>query len=403
MSIQKKLIFSAVTVVLVFGLLEGIARVALRIYDPFDRVDRFWVRDPVLHHTWIPSVSGVATTEDTHFVLHINRQSWVEEYDVQQRKPPGVFRVFMVGDSNTQGFVDTSNKWVKIVERGLNQRARQDGGAETTYEVINAGRWSYSPLLYYLHIKNQILPYSPDLVVINVDMTDCRDDTVYRYSMQTNSAGDVVAVNPSRTTVEQQGLVLTPRGVRKLTFWERDCHWLLEHFACLAYLHLAILQTVDRESWIHNGREAVSEALAPNTNELPKRLQCNWLAHTWNKEVEENVAFTMMMLGKSIDLLKSNGVACMVTGVPHYLQFTGYWSARPHEVLADTARQHGVPFLNVYEVFYPQVAHSKQSDFYWPGDPIHLNARGNQMFADAFLSFWDHEKTNFLAAAAHRP
>jgi hypothetical protein len=51
MTIRKKLIFSVVTVVLAFGALEGIARVALRVFDPFDRVNRFWMRDPVMHHT----------------------------------------------------------------------------------------------------------------------------------------------------------------------------------------------------------------------------------------------------------------------------------------------------------------------------------------------------------------
>jgi len=168
MTVRKKLLFSMLALILAFGFLEVVARVAVWMYHPFGRINAIVMADPVMHHTYIPSSSP----KGLPYTLHINSQSWPEDHDIEQRKPAGVYRIFMVGDSNTQGYVDPQARWVTIVGKELNKRARRDGPSKTRYEVINAGRVSYSPLLYYLHIKNQILSYSPDLVVINVDMTD---------------------------------------------------------------------------------------------------------------------------------------------------------------------------------------------------------------------------------------
>jgi hypothetical protein len=188
---------------------------------------------------------------------------------------------------------------------------------------------------------------------------------------------------------------MTPKGIRRETAWERRSEWAVEHSAFLAYLQLAVSDVADRAPWLHKFQDAVSSAeVSEATNALPTALHANWLEMTWTKEVEDNVAFSMSMLGKSIDLLKSNGVRCVVVGVPHYPQFEGVYSTRPFQVLAETASQHGVLFLNLYEALSPQIAKTKQAEFYGQDDPIHFNVRGNQLWADAFLDFWEKNKRN---------
>jgi hypothetical protein len=82
--------------------------------------------------------------------------------------------------------------------------------------------------------------------VINVDMTDCVNDAIYRLTMRTNAAGEVLGVAPSWTVFQERGLLMTPRGIRRPTVWERRAQWLTQHSACLAYLHLGILKIADR-------------------------------------------------------------------------------------------------------------------------------------------------------------
>ena len=396
MGIWKKLCFSVLALILAFGFLEAVARIAAWIYHPFGRINSIVMADPVMHHTYIPS----STATGLPYALHINRQSWPEDHDIQRQKPPGVYRIFMVGDSNTQGFVEPADRWVTIVGNELNKRASRDGADHAVYEVINAGRVSYSPLLYYLHIKTQILSFSPDLVVINVDMTDCCDDAGYRLTMRTNSAGEIIGVTPTRGALDTNGLIMTPKGIRRKTTWERRSELVVEHSALLAYLQLAVSDVAERVPWLHRAQDAVSSAeMAGATNALPTAFYANWLNMTWTKEVEDNVAFSMRLLGRSIDLLKSNGVGCVVVGVPHYPQFAGVYSTRPFQVLAETASQHGVLFLNLYEVLSPRLSKTKQAEFYGREDFVHFNAPGNQLWADAFLDFWEKNKTNLIARA----
>ena len=397
MTVRKKLLFSMLALILAFGFLEVVARVAVWMYHPFGRINAIVMADPVMHHTYIPSSSP----KGLPYTLRINSQSWPEDHDIEQRKPAGVYRIFMVGDSNTQGYVDPQARWVTIVGKELNNRARRDGTSKIRYEVINAGRVSYSPLLYYLHIKNQILSYSPDLVVINVDMTDCRDDAAYRLTMRINNVGEVVGVTPTRGLLDVHGLIMTPAGIRRPTLWERRSEWLIEHSALLAYLQLAVSRMADYSSSLHNLRDAVSARANAETNGFPKVFYANWLDKTWTKEVENNIAFSMGMLGKSIELLKSNHVGCMVVGVPHYPQFTGALPTRPFEVLADTARQHQVLYLNLYAALYPHIANTKQSDFYGKDDFMHFNVPGNRLWADAFLKFWENNKSNYVDSVAN--
>jgi len=396
MTVRKKLLFSILALVLAFGFLEGVARIAVWMYHPFGKINAIVMADLAIHHTYIPS----STASGLPYTLHINRQSWPEDHDIQRQKPPGVYRIFMVGDSNTQGFVNPSNRWVTIVGSELNKRAGRDGSQRSPYEVINAGRVSYSPLLYYLHIKNQILSYSPDLVVINVDMSDCRDDAAYRVTMRTNNVGEVIGVAPTRGVLDAQGLIMTPKGIRRQTAWERRSEWVVEHSAILAYLELGVSVVADHLPWLRKVQDTVSSTEATGTtNALPTAFYGNWVETTWTRDIEDNVAFSMSMLGRSIDLLKSNRVGCIVVGVPHYAQFAGKASTRPFQVLARTASEHGVLFLNLYEALSPRIANTQQPEFYGRDDPFHFNVRGNQLWADAFLEFWEKNKTNWMAGA----
>jgi lysophospholipase L1-like esterase len=129
----------------------------------------------------------------------------------------------------------------------------------------------------------------------------------------------------------------------------------------------------------------VSAAFTPDAHEWPQRVDADWLADTWTPTAQESVECSMTMLGKCIELLKTHRVACIVAAIPHYPQFTGQASPRPHEILAQTARRHGVPFLDLYRALQPQIAPSRQGDYYWDRDPIHFNGAGNRLCAEAFL------------------
>lgn len=342
------------------------ADVALQVRRSWrDRVRDTWP-DPVLHHRWAPSRTTIDRARSVPYPLTVNAQSWVEEYDVSKDKPAGVYRIFYVGDSTVQGVVAPEYKMVELVEQGLNRSAA--GGLR--HEVINTGTSSYSFLLYYLMIKTQLLDYHPDLVVINIDMTDLVNDYVYRQSAVFEESGVVVAVSPPEEDVRFR-YYSTPEGVVRREERPRACRW-LSSWSGIAY-YLARL--ADRAQWraIEAGFDLDESA--------------NWLKKEWSPEIRGNIDASMTVLADTIRLLRRHGVKVCVTGVPHYGQYTGALSDRPHAVLEQLARSNDVPYLNSYEALMGAMKGSRQSDYYWAEDPSHFNRDGNRVWAEAQLAF----------------
>jgi len=321
--------------------------------------------DPVLHHKWAPSRTTIDHARSIPYPLTVNSQSWVEDYEISKAKPAGVYRIFYVGDSTTQGVVAPEYKMVELVERGLNASA-----VGVRYEVINTGTSSYSFLLYYLLIKTRLLEYNPDLVVLNIDMTDVVNDYVYRKSVVTNEAGEIVAVRPPEEDFRFR-YYTTPEGVvhrNELPGWRQ---W-LSSWSGLAYY---MERLVDRKQWrkIEAGFRLDESA--------------NWLKKEWSQEIRGNIDESMAVLTSTIQLLKHHGIKMLVTGVPHYGQYTGLLSARPHAALAQVAAANHALYLNSYEALKGAIAASRQSDYYWAEDPSHFNIEGNRIWAEAQLAF----------------
>ncbi len=127
------------------------------------------------------------------FERNWNKQGWVETYDVEPNKPDTTYRIFYIGDSFVEGNVATDESLPSFVEQELEQRVP---GRDLRFEVINAGVGSYSPVLYYIRLRYQIMDFDPDLVVVAVDMTDDFDDWKYRLTVIHDSDGNPVAAPP---------------------------------------------------------------------------------------------------------------------------------------------------------------------------------------------------------------
>src|SRR5712692_10500291 len=157
-----------------------------------DQPHRYMTSDPVLHHRARPGASAiVAGTEFSINALGLRDR----EYGTP--KPAGVFRILMLGDSFTEGGgLPSAETVAKRVERALN------GDRCGTYEVVNAGVASYSPILEYLLLQRLAPVLQPDLVVVNFDMTDVHDDVVRTATAILDGRGLPLAVpsDPIRET-----------------------------------------------------------------------------------------------------------------------------------------------------------------------------------------------------------
>jgi len=257
--------------------------------------------DEVLNHTLRPNLNLIDYARDIPYTVYTNSQSWAEHSDVSQQKPPGVYRIFYVGDSNTHGVVEEHERLAEIVERELNAKGMR-------VEVVNTGTPSYSPILHYLLIKNKILALAPDLVIINVDMTDVRDDMLYRSLAEFDERGFPKDVHPSDEK-QQQLYYLTPQGLVKIPLSQRMNAYAVKHSIIIRSLERVMLKIIGRKT--------------PDPTAIP--APGDWLKLTWDEKTQDGAAYSMGILSETVHMLNLHGVRVMLTGVPHYPQYTGQW------------------------------------------------------------------------------
>lgn len=365
----KYILFMLVILFFLLALLEGMARILVFYYKdlPMEK-KRTIYHDTTLHHAWVPSKTSIDKNRSIPYPLIINKQGWVEQYDVAVEKPKDTYRIFYLGDSNTQGVVAPEYKMVELVEKMLNEKY---SGSGMKFEVINTGTSSYSCMQYYL-LSKRIMKYSPDLVVLDIDMTDVPNDFLYRQTAVKDENGDYIAVKPDVSSK----YIMTPHGFVK---YQNGSGFM---FSLSKYSDFMFF--VDR---------FVSEYLCKKVTDDES---ADWLAHKWTDKIEKNVNESMKIIAMNVEFLRKNNVRIMITGVPYYNQYTGFFSDKPHEVLQETAAKLKVPFLNSYLILKNKIKGTSQTDYYWDNDDSHFNIAGNKLWAQAQFEFICNPANNLL-------
>ena len=363
MTKRKKWLFF---VLYIIGL-SVIAEIAVRVLLPAPSR----IPDPVYNHIWNP---GTTLTIDS-CKLSVNKLSFLRGNELSPLKEQNTYRVFYVGDSFISGNCDAAVP--QILESKLRPTAEQSG---ISLEVINAGTPSYSPILYHLVISNKILPLHPDLVVINVDLTDVQDDRICREIATRDSSGEIVAV---------------PRGTEFASRFERTSYGLVERSRLDR-----VFYTLRRNSRLYQGLEQVISNLEGKQSnnladvETTTVSKYPWCGHAWDDDLSQSVNLLLGQLRQTFELLRKHNVRAALVSVPHREHFTGECSVRTVEVLKELAEELKVPFLDsverLREHFTPDL-----DRYYLKGD-MHLNSDGYRAWARIHEEFLLDPKSHLL-------
>ena len=342
---------------------------------------------PQLNHIWKPNsrsthMEWIVNNPEyrTPYVHYYNKQAWIEKYDVEIEKPMNSYRAFYLGDSFMQGTVPMELSLPSQVETYLNAL---DAESEKTYEIINTGTTSYSPVLYYILIRNHILKYSPDLIVINVDMTDDFDDWKYSQNMKVDEEGNPMAAPPRDISIGK--MVETEEGFKKISPLMSVSLYLYEHSAL--YNLLRVLR-----------KAPPSDNLYPVSNKKLPYYRWAWCDYDWDEKVRNQVNFTLDILDRIILLTKKNNVPLILMSTPHYEQYLNgteerpVWSTQPHKEIQELCEKHDVLFFDAHEALRSDIEGSERTDFYYYGD-MHFNPKGYQIWGKKHISFIQQNST----------
>lgn len=147
--------------------------------------------DKIRHHKLVPNTYSRFEQRDFSYVQRVNNIG-LRGKDTTLEKPDGYFRILMLGDSFTMGKgVEDHQTFSTLLEKSLNHNS---DCVSAKIEVLNGGIDSYSPILSYLLLSQDLAPAEPDLILLNLDISDLLQETAYRKIAIRDARDEIVGV-----------------------------------------------------------------------------------------------------------------------------------------------------------------------------------------------------------------
>lgn len=159
--VQRKILYSAlVTVASLLGLEIGLRLAGIGTTTQS-------VPDALLGWKLLPNQTRRAGRDGNAGIVHINQHGMRDE-DFPKEKPPGEFRILVLGDSSTYGVVvDQEETFCRRLHHLLN-----NGSGAQTFRVMNTGVPGYDLQQYRLYLEHRGLAFSPDVVLLVFNQND---------------------------------------------------------------------------------------------------------------------------------------------------------------------------------------------------------------------------------------
>ena len=313
-------------------------------------------KDKILLHTHIPGAAGFNTNIQKEFAIKYRVNSHgLRDVEHTWKKPPGTFRVLVVGDSFPEALqVQRDQSFPRILQKILNKTPRK-----CRVEVINAGVSGYSPLIIYLYLKHKGLKYKPDLVLLSYIHVYVGRDLRYRKWARFDAKGLPLAC-------------AHPEGETKL----EGIKWLYQRIRAnsrlVLFLHERIKVLVAKAKKTASKKGPASPKKPGSRNPDP--------------------AFTFKMVKAVNDLCRQNGAKMLLAFIPRGSQVKGesgrrafptdYAHQRPQKNMSRFCRENNVPQLDLLPAFNA----SKKNPLFFPVDG-HLTPGGHQVVAGQTAKF----------------
>lgn len=314
------------------------------------------IGDETVHHRLAP---------DTYSeIQHVNSLG-LRGPDVERQKPPGTWRIALLGDSFIMGKGVADDQ---TAAHRLEKRLRRDGHR---VEVINGGVASYAPILSLLQLRTLLARLSLDLVVFNIDMGDLLQEEAYRARARHDEAGRLVGVD----------------GRRDRWAYQRARNWIVENLYVGGLLvhHLQRRAPWLRRRW--GGGLTVSEVVAFAN---PAIIEHTLASDRQDRGGQWRTLFDSVLAAR--DFSAARGIELVLAIYPWGHQVNAReWtpgrldfvpedaviSDRSLEHVRRLAAQHGIELLDTFPAFR---AWAGEAPLYWSFD-LHWTPAGHDLYA----------------------
>jgi hypothetical protein len=331
------------------------------------------VPDQYRHHKMLPNSRSSVRQRDFHYTQRVNNFGMRGE-DIAQVKPANSYRILMLGDSFTMSKgVEDQESFSRLLEQALRKRTAACN-SRYVVEVLNGGVDSYAPILSYLQLRQDFDRLKPDLVVLNLDVSDLVQEAAYR-RIAVYDGGNLVAVpqiarQPSMTEririwIERH-MFLTRAALFYLTaradYREFSVRTVVEQANFATAAHTLATDTEPRDSQWRDIFESLGKIKSHSESRGAEFLLT---AYPWGHQTNDSEwkpgRYNFMREGavpsdKSLDTIRKLSEAGGIRfvdlfpvfrayrgGKPLYFQYDPHWTVAGHEVMAQGLEQYLAP------------------------------------------------------------
>ncbi len=329
----KNLLLSIITIGILLFALEGVSRILSR---------SLYVYDETLGYTLKPNTFHSHKSDEFNVVYRINKFGYRGK-TYSKIKPPGMFRIVLIGDSHGFGWGinDDKNIFATILDQRL-----------SGVEVINLSVSGYGTDQEFLRLKKEGLEYQPDLVILQMTGNDFTE--IMRPIMYEKPKPFFILNNDK--------LMLKNIPV------EKDCNSSAQYY--LECLHIPLNDWLKRKSVAYNVIDRRHRKLMLRLSTYFNKSNTESSKKNRNiVEIDDNsIKLFKAIITEMSNELKLMGIKIVIVHWNRYLSENGK--------LNDA----GIPVIDLY----PTIFKNKDKDVLIPNDG-HINIKGHRLIAEELL------------------
>lgn len=248
----------------------------------------------------------------------------LSEKEIAKQKAANEYRIIALGDSFTEG-VGTSydSTWVKVLEKDLSIRV-----PSRKVTTINAGVSGSDPVFEYVLLRERLVSYNPDLVIVAMNQSDVTD-IIMRGGMERFQPGE-------RIMIQQKG-----------PYWE----WVYG----ISYLFRHIIHDVLHYNWLLMKPDEISAKEQTATEDI------------------------RLSIGAFLNLATKRNFSIVFVFHPHEFEIKDgkYSPGAFNDLIADLKRSNSAHIIDLLEYYRAKeiITKANSGDFFWRTD-LHHNTRG---------------------------
>lgn len=292
-------------------------------------------------------------------------------HSVSRPKAEDEFRVILLGDSATWGWLQT-NEETLAAQINAGSHTLEDGRRIVAY---NTG-YPIMSLMKDLLLLDAVLDYQPDLIVWLITLESFpRDKQLFPPLVQNNT-------ETARRLIADYDLNLNPEDARLVdsSFLENT---LIGQRRALADL---LRYQLYGFSWAATGIDQVWETYTPLSRDYEEDLLM-WQDFTEPQPLTEaDLAFDVLLAGRAmagdVPIVLVNEPMFISDGLNSHLRYNFFYPRWAYDsyrsLLIDTIQAHDWPLLDTWQAIPPQ---------HFTDSPVHMTAEGTRLFADMLIPF----------------